>query len=171
MLERADSSRYCPGRRPQAYLRALWALIRGNWGSPRLIVAVVLFPKVVHAARLLEVEGANRPVPLRHSPEAAAGYTIHRLTGIPTALTRIRHSRRSRNAVRKGGRGGVRCGRLRVQPRSHHEGVRRAFGDKVIVIHRGVDTEPFRPRERPATKGSLHKSSARHAARRHGSDK
>ena len=73
---------------PRRYLGALWALLRGTWGSANYFVgALGIFPKVVHDARLMEADGvAHLHCHFSNHP-AAAGFLIHRLTGIPYSFT------------------------------------------------------------------------------------
>src|SRR5688500_1321634 len=45
---------------PARYLTALWEVLRGTWGSLNFMVgAAGIFPKVVHAARLMEQLGVE----------------------------------------------------------------------------------------------------------------
>jgi glycosyltransferase involved in cell wall biosynthesis len=75
-------------RRPRRYLGALWAVGTGAWGNANFFAGgLAIFPKVAHAARLMEADGvchvhchfANHP--------ALAGLVVHRLTGIPFSFT------------------------------------------------------------------------------------
>ncbi|MGH3031025.1 MAG: colanic acid biosynthesis glycosyltransferase WcaL, partial [Gaiellaceae bacterium] len=75
-------------RSPGAYLRALSAVLRGTWGSPNFVVgALGIFPKVVHAARLMEADGVAHVHCHFSSHPAVAGFVIRRLTGIPWSFT------------------------------------------------------------------------------------
>jgi glycosyltransferase involved in cell wall biosynthesis len=154
-------------RRPRRYLGALWALLRGTWGSPNFFIgALGIFPKVAHAARLMEAGGVVHVHCHFSSHPAAAGFVIQRLTGIPYSFTAHgsdlhvdRHmlcdkvaeaafvvpiSEFNRNVILR------ECG--------EH------LAEKLVVIHCGVDTDLFRPRdvaesERPFTVicvGTLH---------------
>jgi colanic acid/amylovoran biosynthesis glycosyltransferase len=75
-------------RRPRRYLGALRAVATGAWGNANFLAGgLATFPKVAHAARLMEADGvahvhchfANHP--------AVAGLVVHRLTGIPFSFT------------------------------------------------------------------------------------
>src|SRR5436190_3546318 len=75
-------------RKPRTYLATLKEIAIGTSGSANFFVGgLAIFPKVAHAARLMEADGvvhvhchfANHP--------ALAGFTIHRLTGIPYSFT------------------------------------------------------------------------------------
>ncbi|HEX5467204.1 MAG TPA: glycosyltransferase [Candidatus Limnocylindrales bacterium] len=75
-------------RRPRAYLGALAALMRGTWGSPNYFFGgLAIFPKVVHDARLMEDLGIEHVHCHFSNHPAAAGFVIHRLTGIPYSFT------------------------------------------------------------------------------------
>ena len=140
-------------RRPLVYLSILWTLIRANLGSSRyLFGALGFFPKAVHFARLMTADGITHIHAHFASHPAAVAYVIHRLTGIPYSFTahgsdlhRDRHmlcekvseaafvaaiSQYNKNII------------VRECPGS-------GTGDKVVVLHCGVDTEVFQPRTEP----------------------
>lgn len=143
-------------RRPRAYLGALRDVLRGTLGSLNFFVGSLgIFPKVAHAARLMEADGvahvhchfANHP--------ATAGFVVHRLTGIPFSFTAHgsdihvdRHLLREK----------VREAEFVVAiSRFNRDVILAETGDEyagtVTVIHCGVDTERFRPKERDAPLG------------------
>jgi hypothetical protein len=71
-------------RRPRAYLGALLALMRGTLGSANYFFGgLAIFPKVVHMARDMEARGVSHVHCHFSNHPAAAGFIIHRLTGIP----------------------------------------------------------------------------------------
>jgi colanic acid/amylovoran biosynthesis glycosyltransferase len=75
-------------RAPRKYVRTLWALLRGTWGSANYFVgALGIFPKVVHNARLMEAEDIAHVHCHFSNHPAAAGFVIHRPTGIPYSFT------------------------------------------------------------------------------------
>ena len=75
-------------RRPRAWFGALWAVVRGNWGSANLLGGGLgIFPKVVHAARLMEADGVDHVHCHFATHPALAGFLVHRLTGIPFSFT------------------------------------------------------------------------------------
>jgi colanic acid/amylovoran biosynthesis glycosyltransferase len=140
-------------RKPRHYLGALSALLRGTWGSANFLVgALGIFPKVVHAARLMEADGVAHVHCHFSSHPAAAGFVIQRLTGIPYSFTAhgsdlhvdrrmlrekvaeaafvVAVSEFNRNVILR------ECGEHVAQ--------------KVLVVHCGVDTELFRPRDAAA---------------------
>lgn len=148
-------------RKPLVYLSILWTLIRANWGSSRyLFGALGFFPKAVHFARLMTADGIAHIHAHFASHPAAVAYVIHRLTGIPYSFTahgsdlhRDRHmlcekvseaafvaaiSQYNKNII------------VRECPGAGAAGTgARGTGDKVIVLHCGVDTEVFQPRMEP----------------------
>jgi colanic acid/amylovoran biosynthesis glycosyltransferase len=144
------SQLYFLRRSPRRYAGALWALLRGTWGSPNFFVgALGIFPKVAHAARLMEAEGVAHVHCHFSNHPAAAGFLIHRLTGIPYSFTAHgsdlhvdRHMLREKVAEA-----------AFVVPISefNRDVILRECGadaaGKLAVIHCGVDTELFRPRD------------------------
>src|SRR4051794_32216720 len=67
-------------RKPRAYLGALWALVRGTWGSLNFLVgALGIFPKTVYFAGLMEADGVQHVHAHFASHPAAAGFIIYRL--------------------------------------------------------------------------------------------
>jgi glycosyltransferase involved in cell wall biosynthesis len=145
-------------RKPLVYLSILWTLIRANFGSSRyLFGALGFFPKAVHFARLMKVEGIAHIHAHFASHPAAVAYVIHRLTGIPYSFTahgsdlhRDRHmlcekvseaafvaaiSQYNKNII------------VTECPGS----AKGEDGDKVLVVHCGVDTTVFQPRTEPTS--------------------
>jgi colanic acid/amylovoran biosynthesis glycosyltransferase len=138
-------------REPRAYLGTLAALLRGTWGSRNYFLgALGIFPKVAHAARLMRAEGVDHVHCHFSNHPAAAGFVVHRLTGLPYSFTAHgfdlhvdRHMLCEKIAeaafvvpISEYNR------RLMVEecgPRAE---------EKAVVIHCGVDTDFFRPRER-----------------------
>ena len=138
-------------RNPSAYLRTLRDLLRGTWRSPNFFVgALGIFPKVAHAARLMEADGVAHVHCHFSNHPAAAGFVIQRLTGIPYSFTAhgsdlhvdrrmlrekvaeaafvVPISEFNRNVIRR------ECG-------GHLAG-------KLVVIHCGVDTQLVRQRDK-----------------------
>jgi len=134
---------------PRAYFGALWALLRGTVGSVNFMVGGLgIFPKVVHAARLMASDGVDHVHCHFANHPALAGFLIHRLTGIPYSFTAhgsdLHVDRR------------MLCEKVAeaafVVPISEYNRDLIArecddrHRDKLIVIHSGVDTAVFRPR-------------------------
>jgi glycosyltransferase involved in cell wall biosynthesis len=73
---------------PRRYLGALGALLRGTWRSPNFLLGGIgIFPKVVHAARLMERDGVAHVHCHFATHPALAGFLVHRLVGIPYSFT------------------------------------------------------------------------------------
>jgi glycosyltransferase involved in cell wall biosynthesis len=135
--------------RPRAWLGALWAVVRGNWGSANLLVGGLgVFLKVVHAARLMEADGVDHVHCHFATHPALAGFLVHRLTGIPYSFTAHgsdihvdRHMLRQK----------VEEAAVVVPISEFNREVilrecDRAQAPKLVVVHCGVDTQVLRPR-------------------------
>jgi glycosyltransferase involved in cell wall biosynthesis len=138
--------------KPAVYLGTLWTLLRANWGSVRYFSgALVLFPKIVYFARLMAEEGIEHVHAHFASHPAAAGFVIHRLTGIPYSFTAHGSDlHRDRHMLREK----VEEAAFVVPISNYNREMIVAecngqFSDKVIVIYCGVDTSIFQPRTAP----------------------
>ena len=133
-------------RKPGAYLRTLWTLLRANLGSPRFFIgALGIFPKSVFFAYKMQAEKIDHVHAHFASHPAAAGFIIHRLTGIPYSFTahgsdlhRDRHMLREKVAEAA----------FVVAISDYNKELiisecKGQYREKVIVIHCGVDTEVF----------------------------
>lgn len=136
-------------RRPRAYLGALASLLRGTMGSVNYFFGgLAIFPKVVHMARLMETSGvvhvhchfANHP--------AAAGFIIHRLTGISYSF--VAHGSDLHVDRRMLDRKVAEAAFVVAISKDNLEEIVAEVGEKarprVEVIHCGVDTARLRPR-------------------------
>jgi glycosyltransferase involved in cell wall biosynthesis len=75
-------------RKPAEYLRALWDVLRGTWGSANFFLgALGIFPKVARIAYEAQKGGIAHVHCHFASHPALAGVIIHRLTGIPFSFT------------------------------------------------------------------------------------
>jgi glycosyltransferase involved in cell wall biosynthesis len=75
-------------RHPRRYLGTLGAMLRGTAGSLNFLLGGIgIFPKVVHAAALMERLGVRHVHCHFATHPALAGFLIHRLTGIPYSFT------------------------------------------------------------------------------------
>lgn len=143
----------CLLRRPRAYLRTLFDLVRWNLGSARYLGgALAFFPKAVHFARRMAADGITHVHAHFASHPAAVAFVIHRLEGIPYSFTahgsdlhRDRHMLCQKVAEA-----------LFVVPISKFnrrviiEECGETQAAKLIVIHCGVDAGVFRPPAREA---------------------
>ncbi len=135
-------------RRPGAYLRTLFDLVRCNLGSARYLGgALAFFPKAVHFARCMGDEGVSHVHAHFASHPAAVAFVIRRLEGIPYSFTahgsdlhRDRHMLREKVAEASF-----------VVPISEFnrrvilEECGEKFADKLTVIHCGIDPAVFTP--------------------------
>jgi colanic acid/amylovoran biosynthesis glycosyltransferase len=135
---------------PGTYFGTLWALVTGTWGSLNYFAgALAIFPKVAHSARLMAADRVNHVHCHFSNHPAAAGFIVHRLTGIPYSFTAHGFDLHvDRHML---------CEKLTeaafAVPVSEYnrdlmiEECGEPVRDKLVVIHCGVDTEFFRPRE------------------------
>jgi colanic acid/amylovoran biosynthesis glycosyltransferase len=140
-------------RAPRRYVGALWALLRGTWGSANYFVgALGIFPKVVHDARLMEAEGIAHVHCHFSNHPAAAGFVVNRLTGIPYSFTAHgfdlhvdRHMLREKVAE---------AAFVVAVSEYNRKLILEECGEpasaRLAVIHCGVDTRFFRPPESAA---------------------
>src|SRR5215211_1382343 len=145
-------------KKPRAYLKTLWDLLRANWGSFGFLTgALGIFPKVVRFAYQMQKAGINHVHAHFASHPAAAGFIIRRLVGIPYSFTahgsdlhRDRHMLREKVAE---------AAFVAAISEYNKELIisecRGNYREKVTVVHCGVDTEVFRARshETPYEKG------------------
>jgi glycosyltransferase involved in cell wall biosynthesis len=134
-------------RRPAAYLRALWDVLRGTWGSANFFFgALGIFPKVVRFAYEIQKRGIGHIHCHFASHPALAGFIIRRLTGIPFSFTAhgsdLHVERRFLNQK-------VREAAFVVTVSAYNkELIVRECGEdiraKIHVIHCGVDPDVFR---------------------------
>ena len=140
-------------RRPRAYLRALFDLVRCNFGSARYLGgALAFFPKAVHFARQMSEAGVEHVHAHFASHPAAVAFVIGRLAGIPYSFTahgsdlhRDRHMLREKVAE---ARFVVPISQFNRQVILDHCGEEHA--GKLDVIHCGIDPAVFRPAAEPA---------------------
>lgn len=135
-------------RSPRRYLAALWAVVRGTWGSLNFFVGgLSIFPKCVYFAYRMKSDGVSHVHAHFANHPTLAAFVIHRLTGIPYSFTAHgsdihRDQRMLREKV---------ADASFVVPISHfnRELISRVCGgefrEKLKVIHCGVDTRVFQP--------------------------
>ncbi|MFO7321146.1 MAG: glycosyltransferase [Chloroflexota bacterium] len=135
-------------RRPGAYFKALFDLLRGTFGSLRYFIgALSFFPKSVHFARLMEASGIRHVHAHFASHPAAAAFVIHRLTGIPYSFTghgsdlhRDRHMLKEKVAEAAFVVAISNFNRDLILSEAGEQ-----YAGKVKVVHCGVDTHIFQP--------------------------
>jgi colanic acid/amylovoran biosynthesis glycosyltransferase len=139
-------------RRPGAYLGALAALVRGTLGSANyLFGGLAIFPKVVHMAREMEAAGIGHVHCHFSNHPAAAGFIIHRLTGIPYSF--VAHGSDLHVDRHMLDRKVAEAAFVVAISRDNLEEIVAEVGpsarSRVEVIHCGVDTATLRPRTAP----------------------
>lgn len=138
--------------RPRAYLGTLAALLWANRGSRNHFVgALGIFPKTVHNARAMQRLGIEHVHCHFATHPAAAGYVIHRLTGISYSFTAHGsdiHVDRTGLCPKVAEAAFV----VAISEYNRQVIVDECGKDsaaRVEVLHSGVDTDHFRPSERP----------------------
>jgi glycosyltransferase involved in cell wall biosynthesis len=138
--------------RPRAYFGALAALVRGTLGSANyLFGGLAIFPKVVHMARQMEALGVRHVHCHFSNHPAAAGFLIHRLTGIPYSF--VAHGSDLHVDRHMLDRKVTEAAFVVAISRDNLEEIVGEVGEwartRVDVIHCGVDTARLRPRREP----------------------
>ncbi|HSM72688.1 MAG TPA: glycosyltransferase [Anaerolineales bacterium] len=145
-------------KKPFAYLKTFWDVLRANWGSYNFFTgAIGIFPKTVLFANQMHADQVQHVHAHFASHPAAAGFIIHRLVGIPYSFTahgsdlhRDRHMLREKVAE---------AAFVAAISEYNKELIisecRGNYREKVKVVHCGVDIEVFRARthETPYEKG------------------
>lgn len=139
-------------RHPRAYLGTLLSLLWANRGSPNhLLGAIGIFPKTVHNAAIMRRLGIEHVHCHFATHPAAAGFIVRRLAGIPYSFTA--HGS-DIHVDRTGLCPKVREAAFVVAISDFNRAVivdecGQAISGHVEVLHSGVDTDHFRPNERP----------------------
>jgi glycosyltransferase involved in cell wall biosynthesis len=139
-------------RSPGTYLRTVLAVLGGTYRSANFLVgAVGIFPKVGHAARLLADAGAVHVHCAFATHAALAGFVVHRLTGIPYSFTAHGSDLHvDRRMLReKVAEAAFVVAISDYNRRVILEACGEAYGNKLRVIHSGIETDFFQPVERP----------------------
>ncbi len=160
-------------RSPRRYLGTFRAMLGGTWRSPNFLLGGIgIFPKVAHAARLMERDGVDHVHCHFATHPALAGWIVHRLVGIPYSFTAHGsdlHVDRTMLCQK------VAEAAFTVTISDDNRAVfeRECGGpiDTLEVIHCGVDTSVFHPIPRVADRrGSARDPVDRHAPRGQGPD-
>lgn len=139
--------------RPRAYL-GLWSeVLRGAWGSPNyLIGGLGILPMAARFAEEMRALGITHIHAHFANHPTVAALVAHRLTGIPFSFTAHAHDLYVDQHMLKQK---VRAAAFVVAISNYNkELIVKHCGedarDKVVVIHCGVDTSLFRPRQKAA---------------------
>jgi colanic acid/amylovoran biosynthesis glycosyltransferase len=148
-LEILRANLYFLRKKPGTYLGTLWTLLNRNWGSFRFFSGVLgIFPKSVLFAYQMMMENVSHVHAHFASHPAAAGFIIHRLTGIPYSFTahgsdlhRDRHM-----LCEKVAESAFVAAISEYNQKLILDECQGKYRDKVKVIHCGVDTQVFHAR-------------------------
>ena len=133
-------------RKPLTYFHVLWTVIRANWGSANFLLgSLSVFPKCVHFARRMQDLGVQHIHAHFANHPAAAAYMISRMSGIPYSFTGHgadlqvdQHMLREKVGAAK---------QIVAISHDNKRFIERVcgqdFGDRISVIHCGVDTRVF----------------------------
>jgi colanic acid/amylovoran biosynthesis glycosyltransferase len=135
-------------RRPRAYLGALWALLRATWRSRRYFTrALALFPKAVYFAHQMAAGGVEHVHAHFASHPAAAAFVIQRLTGIRYSFTAHGSDiHRDQTMLRqKVAEAAFVVAISEYNRQVILEACGGQYGEKLLVIHCGVDSRLFEP--------------------------
>lgn len=141
-------------KKPFAYLKTLWDVLRANWGSFNFFTGVIgIFPKSVLFAYQMRADNVQHVHAHFASHPAAAGFIIHRLVGIPYSFTahgsdlhRDRHMLREKVAEADFVAAISEYNKELIV--SECNGL---YREKVNVVHCGVDIEVFQDRSHPTS--------------------
>jgi colanic acid/amylovoran biosynthesis glycosyltransferase len=145
-------------KKPFAYLKTFWDVMRANWGSFNFFMAVIgIFPKSVLFAYQMRADNVQHVHAHFASHPAAAGFIIHRLVGIPYSFTAHGSDlHRDRHMLpEKVDEAAFVAAISEYNKELIISECRGNYREKVKVVHCGVDTEVFRARshETPYEKG------------------
>ena len=142
-------------RAPRRYLGALGAMLGGTWRSPNFLLGGIgIFPKVAHAAQLMERDGVRHVHCHFATHPALAGFLIHRLVGIPYSFTAHGSDLHVDRTMLP--RKVAEAAFTITISEDNRAVIERECGGPVgtlEVIHCGVDTSVFRPAGRPVEPG------------------
>jgi colanic acid/amylovoran biosynthesis glycosyltransferase len=139
-------------RHPRRYLGTLGAMLAGTFGSLNFLLGGIgIFPKVVHASRMMSALGVAHVHCHFATHPALAGFLIHRLAGIPYSFTAHGsdlHVDRTMLCQKV-----TEAEFVVAISRSNAAVLETECGgriDKLAVIYCGIDGDVFRPVERAA---------------------
>jgi glycosyltransferase involved in cell wall biosynthesis len=139
-------------RRPGAYFRTWWEVLRGTWGSWNFFIgALGILPKAVRFAYEMERQGIDHVHAHFANHPAVAALVIHRLTGIPFSFTAHAHDLHIERRM-LGTK--IRAAKFAVTISEFNRRLMLAecddiAGAKIRVIHCGIDPAAF-PDDRTA---------------------
>lgn len=146
----------CLLRQPLTYLRTWWEVLCGTWGSVNYFLgALVFFPKAVGIARQCEALGVTHLHAHFANHPALVAFIVYRLTGIDYSFTAhgsdIHKCQQMLAKKFSHSRFTVMISQYNKRFFDRHTGM--DGGDKMPVIHCGIDSAIFHPVERPVIIG------------------
>jgi glycosyltransferase involved in cell wall biosynthesis len=137
--------------KPRAYLGLWWEVLRGAWGSANyLIGGLGILPKAARFAQEMQALGVTHIHAHFANHPTVAALAAHRLTGIPFSFTAHAHDLYvDRHMLAQK----VRAAAFVVAISEYNKALiiqhcGEDVRDKIVVIHCGVDTSLFRPRQK-----------------------
>ena len=133
-------------RAPRRYLRLLWTVLRGNWGSANLLVGGLgVFPKSVYFARLVEEQDVRHVHAHFATHPALAAFIVSELTGTSFSFTAHAHDifLHERMLAEKVGRARF---VVAISEFNKQYLLQRAPGvspDKIKVVHCGIEPDKY----------------------------
>lgn len=143
-------------RTPRTYLRLWTEVLRKTWGSANFFLgALGIFPKVVHFAHEMQRIGVCHVHAHFATHPALAALIIHRLTGIPYSFTAhgsdLHVDRRMLDTKIMAAAFAITVSEYNRRIMMEECGGR--FGERIEVVHCGIDAELFQPHPAPAEDG------------------
>lgn len=134
------------------YLRLLWRVLAGNWGSTNLFAgAVGIFPKAVYFARLVEERGAAHVHAHFATHPALAALVVSELTGVGYSFTAHAHDifLHEHMLAEKAERSRFVVSISEFNKRYILERAPRVSPDRIKVVHCGIEPDKYdaRPRD------------------------
>jgi len=137
--------------KPRAYLGLWWEILHGAWGSANyLIGGLGILPKAARFAEEMQALGVTHIHAHFANHPTVAALAAHRLTGIPFSFTAHAHDLYvDRHFLEQK----VRAAAFVVAISEYNKALiiqhcGADVRDKIVVIHCGVDTSLFRPRQK-----------------------
>ncbi len=135
-------------RQPRTYLRLVSEVLRKTWGSANFFFgALGIFPKAVRFAHEMQRTGVSHVHAHFATHPALAAFMIHRLTGIPYSFTAhgsdLHVERRMLETKIMAAAFAVTVSEYNRHIMVEECGGR--FGERIHVIHCGIDPDVFRP--------------------------
>ena len=145
-------------RDPGRYLRLLWSVLKGNWGSLNLLVgAVGIFPKSVYFARLAERLGIRHVHAHFATHPALSALIVSELAGIGFSFTAHAHDIfLHRQMLGEKMRKARFVAAISEFNRDLLTGIAPDLpGDRIEVVHCGIKLDRYGPRGAPTADGSV----------------